>query len=350
MNDRDDELETRLRRALRDETERVHPTGDGLSRIRADIDAQRRRAWWRRPVLAIAGAAVLGLAAGAVAVTVFGNGDGASQIASTPNPAASTPASEPSTLGQPSPTETPSTPPSILTSPRPTTTEPSTATSRPPAVKTAVVPVYFVGGDPSNFRLYREFHRADVSQGKGRAALTQMFQAPRDDDYASAWPSGTKVVSYQLDGPVARVEVSSEPTDDLGLQQLVYTVTAAEQRADLTVQLSVAGTSKGQSLNRAPALDVQAPVWILAPAQGQEIGSPVTIRVLGNTFEGNVVLKIFRGTQEVTSTFVTTAMGHFQEAKTTVPLPAGKYTLRAYDERGEQMELVEQDSKDFSVS
>jgi hypothetical protein len=327
MTERDDMFEARLRRALRDETETLMPSGDGLAKIQDRIETKDRGpAWWRRPAVAVAAAAVLGVLVGGTAVWLRNDND-----SNTITPASS---------GTPSGATTPSS----ASSPSPSESQAS------PSVSTAAVPVYFVGGPKSQPRLYREFHRANIEHGPADAALRQMFGAPVDPDYRTAWPTGTKLVSYERNGTVARVEVSAEPTDDIGLQQLVYTVTAAEQDAGLSVQLSVAGTNKGQTLNRADQLDVQAPVWILAPTQDQEVPSPVKVQVIGNTFEGNVVLKVFQGKTEVTSTNVTTAMGMFQQAETTIELPAGSYTLRAYDEGGAEGGLREQDSKDFTVS
>ena len=70
MND-DDQMETRLRRALNTEAAMVQPAGDGLQKIRGGIDARRHRSWWRSPAMALVAAAVLGLAVGGL---VFGLG------------------------------------------------------------------------------------------------------------------------------------------------------------------------------------------------------------------------------------------------------------------------------------
>ena len=68
----DDQLETRLRRALNSEAAMAQPAGDGLTKIRESIDARRHRAWWRNPALALVAAAVLGVAVGGL---YFGSRD-----------------------------------------------------------------------------------------------------------------------------------------------------------------------------------------------------------------------------------------------------------------------------------
>jgi len=55
----DRDLESLLRRALAEEADRVHPAGDGLSRIRARTSTRRRWARWWVPALALAGAAAV---------------------------------------------------------------------------------------------------------------------------------------------------------------------------------------------------------------------------------------------------------------------------------------------------
>ena len=77
----DDTLETRLRRALNTEASMVNPSGDGLGRIRAGIAEEQSTIWWRRPALALAAAAVIGLAVGGVAVAIGQNDDEPNGIA-----------------------------------------------------------------------------------------------------------------------------------------------------------------------------------------------------------------------------------------------------------------------------
>jgi hypothetical protein len=79
------------------------------------------------------------------------------------------------------------------------------------------------------------------------------------------------------------------------------------------------------------------------------VSSPVAIKVYGTGFEGNVPLKVFKGGTEVASTQVTTRMGGYREAGTSIELPAGSYELRAYNDSGKDGSLTLWDSKAFTV-
>jgi hypothetical protein len=139
------------------------------------------------------------------------------------------------------------------------------------------------------------------------------------------------------------------------VQQLVWTVTAAEPSVH-SVRLLVNGAVAPSGhmdwsapISRANALDTQANVWILAPNQGATVTSPVTVSVLGTGYEGNVPLRVYQGSREVASTFVTTMQGGFMQAQTTITLPRGSYELRAYNDNGEDGSLQLWDTKSFTV-
>ena len=345
----EDMLESRLRRALNTEASMVNPSGDGLGRIRAGIEEQQTSIWWRRPALALVAAAMVGLAVGGVAVAL-GQDDNRPPVASpTDEPQTSAPTTE-----APSPSQTPS----------PTTSSSGTS-STVPAPSTVDVPVYYVADDGRELRLYREFHRADTHpEGKIASAVTEMFgDRAIDPDYSSSWPASTEVLSVSKSGGTATVDLSGFPSvgadaETKAVQQLVYTVTATD-KAVKRVRLLVDGQApeSGHSdwsdpVARASMLDVQGLIWILGPTQNSTVGSPVNVTVYGTAYEGNVTIKVFRGLsfdEEVASTFVTTAMGEFREASTTIQLDPGRYAIRVYDEFGENGELAERDSKGFTV-
>ena len=104
-------------------------------------------------------------------------------------------------------------------------------------------------------------------------------------------------------------------------------------------------------LARANALDVLSNVWILDPFDGANVKSPVTVKVYGTGFEGNVPIKIFRASDgvQVAQDAVTTKMGGFAEASTTFKLPPGSYKVLAYNENGKNGTLEQWDSKTFTV-
>ena len=347
----EDVLETRLRRALNTEASMVNPSGDGLGRIRAGIAEQQTSIWWRRPALALVAAAMVGLAVGGVAVALGQNDNRPPVAGPTDEPQTSAPTTEaPSPSQTPSPTGSPSG---------------TSSTGGVPLPSTVDVPVYYVADDGRSLRLYREFHRADTHlEGKIATAVAEMFgDRAIDPDYSSSWPASTEVLSVSRSGETATVDLSGFPSvgadaETKAVQQLVYTVTATD-KAVKRVRLLVDGQApqSGHSdwsdpVARAPMLDVQGLIWILAPTQNSTVGSPVKVTVYGTAYEGNVTIKVFRGAsfdEEVASTFVTTAMGEFREASTTVQLDAGTYAIRVYDENAENGTLLERDSKRFTV-
>jgi spore germination protein GerM len=341
----EDLLETRLRRALNTEAGMVNPSGDGLGRIRAGIAEEQSSIWWRRPALALVAAAFLGLAVGGVAVALSQNDD------KTNLPAG--PTTEPQTGA-----------PTVQTTEAPTPTTTSSETGGSTGVSTVSVPVYFVADDGRELRLYREFHRTALQpEGKIATAVDQMFRPANDPDYSSSWPETAKVLSVSKSGDTATVNLSAFPStgadaETKAVQQLVYTVTATDNSVK-KVRLLVNGKAPqsghsdwSQPVARASMLDVQGLIWILTPTEGSTVGSPVKVTVYGTAYEGNVIIKVFRGPsfdEEVASTFVTTEMGAFREASTTIPLDAGTYGISVYDENAENGDLIERDSKTFTV-
>jgi hypothetical protein len=335
----DDTLETRLRRALNTEASMVNPSGDGLGRIRAGIAEEQSTIWWRRPALALVAAAVIGLAVGGVAVAIGQNDDN-------PNDGIA---------GQPDDEKT--------TAPATTAPAPTSSPSNTNAGGSTVsVPVYYVMDDGQAIRLFREFHKVPaLPEGKIATAVEQMFgDKAIDPDYSSSWSAGTEVLSVSKSGDTATVDLSSFPSvgadaETKAVQQLVYTVTATDNTVK-KVRLLVDGTAPqsghsdwSQPVTRAPMLEVQGLIWILTPTQGSQTGSPVKVSVYGTAFEGNVSLQVYQGDTMVTQTFVTTAMGMFLEASTTIKLEPGSYELRAFESSAKDGTPQHVDTKTFTV-
>ena len=224
--------------------------------------------------------------------------------------------------------------------------------------------MYYVADANNQPRLYREFHRLAVGDGPGAAvsaAVEEMLAgAPRDPDYTSPWPKGDQVLGVSVDGTTATVNLSAfvalgAAYENAAVQQLVHTVTAADPRIKaVRVRIDGAVPPSGHAdwtdpVRRAPALDVFAQVWILAPDQGATTSSPVRVHVYGTGFEGHNTLQVYRDGTKVADTYVTTMMGNFAEAETTIALPSGTYELRAYTDSGEDGSLFLWDTKTFTV-
>jgi hypothetical protein len=237
----------------------------------------------------------------------------------------------------------------------------STATTQP-AGQTRAIPVYYVADVAGGPRLYREFHSVTLVDGSpALTAVTEMLRgSPVDTDYTSPWPKTVTVRSLSVAGDLATVDLSGFVSvgaayEVASVQQLVWTVTAAEPSVT-QVRLLVNGAVPpsghvdwSKPVSRANALDAQALVWILAPTQGATVTSPVKVSVLGTGWEGHVPLKVYQGERLVASTFVTTMMGGFAQAQTTVQLPPGSYEVRAYTDNGRDSTLQLWDTKAFTV-
>ncbi len=211
-------------------------------------------------------------------------------------------------------------------------------------------------------RLYREFARVATCEDPIAESVAHMLGVPPvDPDYESLWEPGTEVLAVATKGKTATVDLSAFPAlgaafEDAAVQQLVWTVTAADTSVK-EVRLLVNGDVPDSGhqdwsapVARANALQTLANVWIVAPTQGATSGSPVQVSVYGTGYEGNVPIAVFQGDVEVESTFLTTMQGGFAEASTEISLPAGDYTVRAYNDSGRDPGLTLWDSKDFSVS
>lgn len=249
----------------------------------------------------------------------------------------------------------------------PATTPAGSRSVTSPASSPILVPIYYLADVQNAPRLFREFHRVtpvDGLSGPARtigSALTEMLRGnPVDPDYSSPWPQDTRLLSVTVSGQTATVDLSrfvavGAAYETAAVQQLVYTVTAADNdvvRVRLLVNGDVAPSGHSDwsaPIGRAPALDVMSLVWILAPEQNATTGSPVRVHVYGTGYEGNVPLRVLQNGTVVASTHVTTMMGGFAEAETTIALAPGRYELRAYTDSGEDGSLRLWDTKTFTV-
>lgn len=245
----------------------------------------------------------------------------------------------------------------------PSAAAPATATASATSMGAVrAIPVYYVADVAGGPRLYREFHSLPLLNGSpALTAVTEMLRgAPVDQDYASPWPKTVTVRSLAVSGDLATVDLSGfvavgAAYEVASVQQLVYTVTAADPsvaRVRLLVNgaVPVSGHADwSKPVSRGNALDTQAFVWILTPEQGATVASPVTVSVYGTGWEGNVPLAVYQGQRVVASTYVTTMMGGFAEAHTSIQLPPGAYELRAYNDNGRDSTLQLWDTKTFTV-
>lgn len=336
----DDALAARLRAALSSEADMVHPSDNGLSNIRDGIE-QTHRPWWRHPaVAAVAAAAVLGLAAGGLAVALGGDGDGDGVVAAPTTSEATTPS--------PSPSET------------------TTEATEPPAERTDVFVYYMQDDGDLGPRLYREQHAVvlEPDESPAAGAVREMLSEPAvDPDYSSGWPGDVEVLGYSVEGDTATVDLSGfvsqgSAAELVAVQQLVYTVTANDKAVKRVRVLQDGATpSSGHAdwskpVKRSSMLDVQGLVWLLTPTQDATVSSPVEITGYGTAFEGTVSWEVRRqGSDEVVEEGFAQAgsNGDFGEFSDTVDLPPGTYEMRAFESSAQDGSPLHVDSKTFTV-
>jgi len=273
--------------------------------------------------------------------------------------------------------------------------------TKPPSDGQSEVTVYFSGlttfgdgerpllGDAS---LFPSTVDLAVSGDKGLDAVRALLQSrPTDPDYSNQWgrldtstaegpldaslketvtvnsvtatenssTGATDLITVDFAGPVddpwnAHVDWAMDPA--IFAQQLVWTVQNA-----LNTEAPVLVTMEGEPVEQVLTADVRqpigrdpsalAPIQIESPAQGETVFSPVTVAGQVATFEGNVVWRVKQNGEVVESGFTTSegANGVFGPFEFTVELPAGDYTVETYEESAENGEIINLDSKDFTV-
>ncbi|MGW6283088.1 Gmad2 immunoglobulin-like domain-containing protein [Kribbella sp. NPDC055071] len=357
-NDAFDEL---MRRSLAEEADRVEPT-DALPEIRARAHAQRRPAA-RRPWVLTAGVAALGTAAAIGAFTVFtGQQDSANDGDTVAGAGTTT-----SATGVPS-SKLPRTP---VVTPGPTLATPTTqvATKAPTdagvpeqSVKSAVVPIYWLGDRAggtsgigpkpsaqarSTTRLYRTW-----SKVSGRPAVQALrimtTKSPSDPDYYTVW-RGAEVGSVLQSKDMVTVDFKQLPSTrldadlaDVAAQQLVYTVQGALGSGSMPILITQQGRigaklfgqiDTSAPLGRAQAADVQALVSIDSPENGQVLGDgPVTVQGSANAFEATVNYQATNlKTRAVVKGFTNTKQGQkFAPYLFELKLDPGSWQIEAY--------------------
>ena len=379
LNEPFDEL---MRRALSEEADRIEPA-DALPEIRARAHAQRRPAA-RRPWLLTVGAAAVGTAAAIGAFAVFNghqnsanNGDAVAGAGTTTTASGVPSAKSPATTSAPSvlPTAATLTP---STGPAPTVV-PTERGKPEQAVKSALVPVYWLGNrtgsqagaDPTPtvtakaVKLYRTW--AKVSGRPAEQAVRIMTsKGPSDPDYYTVWRGAEVNAVTRTDGVVTvdfkELPAASLDPDvaDVAAQQLIYTVQGALHTSTEPVQITRQGRAGAKlfgqidtstPLGRAQAADVQALVWIDSPVDGQTTTSPVTIQGTANAFEATVNYQVTNlKTRKTSKSVVNTKEGQkFSPFLIELKLTPGPYQIDAYLISDADGTISDSDSKSIIV-
>lgn len=218
----------------------------------------------------------------------------------------------------------------------------------PSIVPTEPTAVYYA----KDGRLVREFHELPEWDGSAaarvRSAVTEMLRADsaRDPDYAGLWPEGARVDAVSMQGETVSIDIGNASDHDasadiarLAVQQLVWTATAVpgvtvvnltlQRRRDVPMWGHV---DLSAPQRRAPAVDVLAPVWLISPQHGDQVGREVTLHLAGIVFEATVSYAVRRGGTVVRQGFVTVNQGPPAQgdAKEVITLEPGEYVIEAF--------------------
>ncbi len=379
MTDPDRDTDRRLRALLEDAVADVQPA-PALDRIRSRTKVTPMR--HTRPWVLVAAGAV---AATAATVSVVALADGGSSTADLgPGPAAtSTADTTGSATAEPTGTALPSASPSEDATPTPTeSSDPSASADPKPDPDAAALPVYFVGDTPSGPRLFREFHEVaaeDESVLLETALRTALEGASLDADYATGWPGagepgGPTILSARFGplvpdgGPVISIGLNTAPgvcrcdpaMANVAVQQLVYTAQAVVQERAAVLFTGrngqpldvLLGVDVSPHAEAAPAMEVQAPVWVITPQDGQRVGRTFTVEGRGAFFEANVSWELLRRGAVVEKGFATAqeccTLSPYSFEVTAAP---GDYLLRVYgaDVSGGEGAGEQEDTKRITV-
>jgi spore germination protein GerM len=345
------DLVARLRRALHEEAAMVQPGDDGLRRIEERTGARSRPRWvpWA-------------VAAGVVVVAGVGVLIGMNLGPREPGQTVAAPSTSASTAPSPAGSGT-------------GTSAPSTTTPTTPGAATVAVPVYWLGQQGTDLRLYREFVAVPSAQVPDRTAVVSravqlaLTGTPADPDYTTPWAPGSAArvtlrpheIGIDLNQAATDGSRMGSATAAMAIEQLVWTATGAAG-ANVPVRITVDGGTPDLfgvlSLDKpftrtSPSYQVLASIWVTSPPNGAQVSSPVTVRGQATVFEAALSWRLQQGDTVIRSGHTMASEGGPGRGTWAVrlgDLPAGSYTFRAYAESpAGDGRLQGEDSKTFTV-
>lgn len=199
----------------------------------------------------------------------------------------------------------------------------------PPAASSPGTLTYEVWFAGSEGWLFVSKRTAEFEPSVGKIALESLLAGPTETERAAgvftAIPDGTVLLSMDIEGGIATVDLSSDYEQGSGshaeflrLAQVVYTITQFETVRGVNVRLDgrpieVFG-GHGIILDgpqvRRDYRDYLPPILVESPTIGERVDNPVRVSGTANVFEATVSLRILdAGGREIARTFTTATCG-----------------------------------------
>jgi germination protein M len=205
-----------------------------------------------------------------------------------------------------------------------TETEPENGTDTDPSSSSVTYQVWFTSADG----LFVTYRTEAATPRVGTAALESVLEGP--DSFEMGYglrtevPDGTQLLGLEIEGEIARVDLTSEfeaggglASKQARLAQIVYTITQFPTVKGVLFSLDgeSIGVPKGESIIDRPVtrrdyVDQLPAILVASPTLNQVVESPIVLRGNANVFEANVGIQILDENGDViVETFTTATCG-----------------------------------------
>jgi germination protein M len=205
-----------------------------------------------------------------------------------------------------------------------TETETENGTDTEPSASNVTYQVFFTSADG----LFVTYRTEPATPRVGTAALESLLEGP--DSFEMGYglrteiPDGTQLLGLEIEGEIARVDLTSEleaggglASKQARLAQIVYTITQFPTVKGVLFSLDgeSIGVPKGESIIDRPVTRRdyagQLPaILVTSPTLNQAVESPIVLRGSANVFEANVGIQILDENGDViVETFTTATCG-----------------------------------------
>ena len=268
----------------------------------------------------------------------------------------SIPQEEPSLSPAPTPSQ------STSVAPTPTTTQ-----SPSPFLMKRTIALYYTGQTQEGLKLFREFRSIPSTSDTALYALrflVSKYQKPLDPDYQNLWGNGSTIHSISYSGNHATVDLAVSPlnigseAEQRAIDQLVWTLTANHPTTKYVhftsngkpFQSFAGFVDATQTFSRQLHYEVLAAVWV--DQTRAVMSNPVTITGSACTFEAGVHWVLIRNGDIVKEDHTMAAGACPVRGGWSVRLGnlrAGNYVFIAQDISAKNGEVVQEDSKEFTI-